>query len=139
MQQEYFQSPILPSPHFWWVVNQSDLILWLIPRVCLCLQSKHPDMPKKPLTPYFRYFMEKRAKYSQQHPDLSMTEISMVLAQRYRALQDKKKVRTKTHRPDWQLLQQERVVDLTLLLLLKNWKNVASYSRFIGEDCSALS
>lgn len=54
-------------------------------------QSKHPDMPKKPLTPYFRYFMEKRAKYSQQHPDLSMTEISMVLAQRYRALPDKKK------------------------------------------------
>uniref|UniRef100_A0A4W6CMD2 Upstream binding transcription factor n=1 Tax=Lates calcarifer TaxID=8187 RepID=A0A4W6CMD2_LATCA len=26
--------------------------------------KKHPDFPKKPLTPYFRFFMEKRAKYA---------------------------------------------------------------------------
>ncbi len=55
-------------------------------------QTKHPDMPKKPLTPYFRFFMEKREKYHAAQPNLSMTDLSKVVAAKFHELSDKKKV-----------------------------------------------
>lgn len=58
-------------------------------------QGKHPDLPKKPLTPYFRYFLEKRSKYSQEHPDKSMTELAKLLAKKFAELPDKKKQKYK--------------------------------------------
>ncbi len=50
-------------------------------------------MPKKPLTPYFRFFMEKREKYHAAQPNLSMTDLSKVVAAKFHELSDKKKVR----------------------------------------------
>uniref|UniRef100_A0A8C9Y1F8 Upstream binding transcription factor n=1 Tax=Sander lucioperca TaxID=283035 RepID=A0A8C9Y1F8_SANLU len=66
---------------------------------CLVLTSqptppdlqKHPDFPKKPLTPYFRFFMEKRAKYAKLHPEMSNLDLTKILSKKYRELPDKKK------------------------------------------------
>lgn len=82
--------------------------------------QKHPDFPKKPLTPYFRFFMEKRAKYAKLHPEMSNLDLTKILSKKYRELPDKKKVRQK------QMLQ-----SMCLILLpfdtVSN-KNVAFFS-----------
>ncbi|XP_023234280.1 nucleolar transcription factor 1-like [Centruroides sculpturatus] len=62
---------------------------------CSSKKQKHPEMPKKPLTPYFRYFLEKRQKYSREHPDMSMTELAKVLSKKYQQLPEKKKQKYK--------------------------------------------
>lgn len=54
----------------------------------------HPDFPKKPLTPYFRFFMEKRAKYAKIHPEMSNLDLTKILSKKYKELPDKKKVRS---------------------------------------------
>lgn len=61
-----------------------------------CYTQKHPDFPKKPLTPYFRFFMEKRAKYAKLHPEMSNLDLTKILSKKYRELPEKKKVRHKT-------------------------------------------
>uniref|UniRef100_A0AAQ4QR52 Upstream binding transcription factor n=1 Tax=Gasterosteus aculeatus aculeatus TaxID=481459 RepID=A0AAQ4QR52_GASAC len=53
--------------------------------------NTHPDFPKKPLTPYFRFFMEKRAKYAKLHPEMSNLDLTKILSKKYRELPDKKK------------------------------------------------
>lgn len=57
--------------------------------------GRHPGLPKKPLTPYFRYFLEKREKYARDHPDLSMTELAKVISNKFQELPDKKKQKYK--------------------------------------------
>ena len=54
--------------------------------------KKHPDYPKRPLTPYFRFFMEKRDTYATKHKNLSNLQVTAELSAKYRALPDKKKV-----------------------------------------------
>lgn len=54
----------------------------------------HPDFPKKPLTPYFRFFMEKRAKYAKIHPEMSNLDLTKILSKKYKELPEKKKVAT---------------------------------------------
>ncbi|XP_075933614.1 upstream binding transcription factor, like isoform X1 [Anarhichas minor] len=51
----------------------------------------HPDFPKKPLTPYFRFFMEKRAKYAKIHPEMSNLDLTKILSKKYKELPDKKR------------------------------------------------
>ncbi|KAI1896408.1 hypothetical protein AGOR_G00094470 [Albula goreensis] len=53
--------------------------------------KKHPDFPKKPLTPYFRFFMEKRAKYAKLHPEMSNLDLTKILSKKYRELPDRKR------------------------------------------------
>ncbi|XP_060137504.1 nucleolar transcription factor 1 isoform X2 [Zootoca vivipara] len=55
--------------------------------------KKHPDFPKKPLTPYFRFFMEKRAKYAKLHPEMSNLDLTKILSKRYKELPEKKKMK----------------------------------------------
>nr|XP_060637113.1 nucleolar transcription factor 1 isoform X1 [Anolis sagrei ordinatus]XP_060637114.1 nucleolar transcription factor 1 isoform X1 [Anolis sagrei ordinatus]XP_060637115.1 nucleolar transcription factor 1 isoform X1 [Anolis sagrei ordinatus] len=55
--------------------------------------KKHPDFPKKPLTPYFRFFMEKRAKYAKLHPEMSNLDLTKILSKKYKELPDKKKMK----------------------------------------------
>uniref|UniRef100_A0A8B9JG56 HMG box domain-containing protein n=1 Tax=Astyanax mexicanus TaxID=7994 RepID=A0A8B9JG56_ASTMX len=54
--------------------------------------KKHPDFPKKPLTPYFRFFMEKRAKYAKLHPEMSNLDLTKILSMKYKELPERKKV-----------------------------------------------
>ncbi|KAG9264467.1 nucleolar transcription factor 1 [Astyanax mexicanus] len=53
--------------------------------------KKHPDFPKKPLTPYFRFFMEKRAKYAKLHPEMSNLDLTKILSMKYKELPERKK------------------------------------------------
>lgn len=53
----------------------------------------HPDFPKKPLTPYFRFFMEKRAKYAKIHPEMSNLDLTKILSKKYKELPEKKKMK----------------------------------------------
>lgn len=83
------------------------LSLWLFPAWCVacsvssCLVQTHPDFPKKPLTPYFRFFMEKRAKYAKIHPEMSNLDLTKILSKKYKELPDKKKVRSRSHLIGW--------------------------------------
>ena len=60
---------------------------------CISSHQTHPDFPKKPLTPYFRFFMEKRAKYAKIHPEMSNLDLTKILSKKYKELPEKKKVR----------------------------------------------
>ncbi|XP_051984684.1 nucleolar transcription factor 1-A-like isoform X1 [Xyrauchen texanus] len=53
----------------------------------------HPDFPKKPLTPYFRFFMEKRAKYAKIHPEMSNLDLTKILSKKYKEIHEKKKLK----------------------------------------------
>src|SRR5687768_13252231 len=44
---------------------------------------KHPDLPKKPLTPFFRYFMEKREKTGKSNPGSSVTDLAKMLSSKF--------------------------------------------------------
>ncbi|KAM9784319.1 nucleolar transcription factor 1-like isoform 2-T6 [Syngnathus typhle] len=55
--------------------------------------KKHPDFPKKPLTPYFRFFMETQPKLEKLHPEMSHEEIRKMLTTKYRALPDQNKTK----------------------------------------------
>ncbi|XP_053555988.1 nucleolar transcription factor 1 [Bombina bombina] len=55
--------------------------------------KKHPEFPKKPLTPYFRFFMEKRAKYAKLHPEMSNLDLTKILSKKYKELPEKKKLK----------------------------------------------
>ncbi|ELK27669.1 PREDICTED: upstream-binding factor 1-like protein 1 [Myotis davidii] len=54
---------------------------------------KHPDMPKQPLTPYLRFFKEKRPLYSQMHPKLNNKELTMVMSEKYKELPEEMKLK----------------------------------------------
>lgn len=71
---------------------QSNSKLSILLLVFSCDTQKHPDFPKKPLTPYFRFFMEKRAKYAKLHPEMSNLDLTKILSKKYRELPEKKKV-----------------------------------------------
>lgn len=72
--------------------SQSNSRLSILVLVFTCDTQKHPDFPKKPLTPYFRFFMEKRAKYAKLHPEMSNLDLTKILSKKYRELPEKKKV-----------------------------------------------
>lgn len=55
--------------------------------------KKHPDMPKQPLTPYLRFFKEKRLEYSQMHPKLKNQELTKVMSEKYKELPEKRKLK----------------------------------------------
>uniref|UniRef100_A0A671NHZ9 Nucleolar transcription factor 1-B-like n=1 Tax=Sinocyclocheilus anshuiensis TaxID=1608454 RepID=A0A671NHZ9_9TELE len=55
--------------------------------------EKIEDFPKKPLTPYFRFFMEKRAKYAKIHPEMSNLDLTKILSKKYKELPEKKKLK----------------------------------------------
>ena len=56
---------------------------------------KHPDLPKKPLTPFFRYFMEKREKAGKSNPSMSVTDLAKMLSVKFQALNERKKQKYK--------------------------------------------
>ncbi|RWS14231.1 nucleolar transcription factor 1-A-like isoform X2 [Dinothrombium tinctorium] len=54
-------------------------------------KKRHPDLPKKPLTPYLRYFIEKRKKLDEETLKLPPTQVSKLLASQYAKLSEKKR------------------------------------------------
>ncbi|XP_006092978.1 upstream-binding factor 1-like protein 1 [Myotis lucifugus] len=53
----------------------------------------HPDMPKQPLTPYLRFFKEKRPLYAQMYPKLTNQELTKVMSEKYKELPEEKKMK----------------------------------------------
>ena len=53
--------------------------------------NQHPDMPRRPLTQYMVYYMEKKDKVSAQNPHLSIVEVSKLVARMYQSLPAHKK------------------------------------------------
>ncbi|XP_074593053.1 nucleolar transcription factor 1-like [Brevipalpus obovatus] len=56
-------------------------------------RAKHPEFPKRPLNPYFRFFLEKRAKLAKKHPEMNAKDLAKVLAERYGNLSEKRKAK----------------------------------------------
>ncbi|KAJ8923744.1 hypothetical protein NQ315_010325 [Exocentrus adspersus] len=48
--------------------------------------SKHPDMPRKPLTAFFIYYLDRKDAFHNSHPGLDATEISRLLGQEFKGL-----------------------------------------------------
>lgn len=53
--------------------------------------QKHPDMPRKPLTAYFIFYLEKRDSYLTEHPGVDAAEVSKALAQIFQSLSPEEK------------------------------------------------
>ncbi|XP_059934675.1 upstream-binding factor 1-like protein 1 [Mesoplodon densirostris] len=66
--------------------------------------KKHPDLPKKPLTAYLRFFKEMQPQYSQKYPKMSNWELTKVLAEEYKKLPEQLKLK---YRQDFQKEKQE--------------------------------
>ncbi|NXW11639.1 UBF1 factor, partial [Fregetta grallaria] len=101
--------------------------------------KKHPDFPKKPLTPYFRFFMEKRAKYAKLHPEMSNLDLTKILSKKYKELPEKKKMK---YIQDFQREKQEFERNLARfrreggLLAKKSKKKVSESSWVRGRERS---
>jgi len=55
--------------------------------------QKHPDYPKKPLTSYMIFYMEKKDEILEKQPGLGMTDLSKVIAKLYNEMNDRKKLK----------------------------------------------
>ncbi|XP_059482012.1 nucleolar transcription factor 1-A-like [Neocloeon triangulifer] len=53
--------------------------------------NRHPDMPKRPLSTYMMFYMEKKDKVAKEYPGLEMTKLSKIIATMYKSLPDKHK------------------------------------------------
>ena len=66
--------------------------------------KKHPDLPKRPLTAYLRFFKETRPQYIQKHPKMSNQELTKVLSEEYKKLPEQLKLK---YSQDFQKEKQE--------------------------------
>ncbi|XP_075703027.1 nucleolar transcription factor 1-B-like [Rhinoderma darwinii] len=55
--------------------------------------TRHPEFPRKPLTPYYRFFLEEKASYAKLHPEMSNLDICKNLSKMYKELTDSKKAK----------------------------------------------
>ena len=54
--------------------------------------KKHPDYPKRPLTPYFRFFLGRRDEYAAKHPGLTNLQVTADISKVYKELPKAEKV-----------------------------------------------
>lgn len=52
-----------------------------------------PPRPKRPLTPYFRFLKDNRPQIAKEHPSLSSIELMKMCAEKYKAIDNKTKVK----------------------------------------------
>ncbi|KAI1304124.1 Nucleolar transcription factor 1-B [Halotydeus destructor] len=62
--------------------------------------TRHPDMPRKPLTPFFIFFIEKRQQIADENPGMNVTQLAKVASQKFQKLSDKKKEKYKKQYDD---------------------------------------
>nr|CAD7602160.1 unnamed protein product [Timema genevievae] len=53
--------------------------------------NRHPNLPKRPLSTYMIFYMEKKDKVSKENPGMNMTAVSKCISEMYKNLPDKKK------------------------------------------------
>ncbi|KDR16195.1 Nucleolar transcription factor 1 [Zootermopsis nevadensis] len=54
-------------------------------------QNRHPDLPRRPLSTYMLFYMEKKDRVARENPGLEMTGVSKCIAEMYKNLAAKKK------------------------------------------------
>ncbi|XP_046383911.1 nucleolar transcription factor 1-A-like [Ischnura elegans] len=54
-------------------------------------QNRHPDLPRRPLSTYMLFYLEKKDRVAKEHPGLEMTAVSKHIALMYKNLSKKKK------------------------------------------------
>ncbi|KAJ1527096.1 hypothetical protein ONE63_008636 [Megalurothrips usitatus] len=54
-------------------------------------QSSHPEMPKRPMTQYMLFFMDRKDKVAAAHPNLDMLQVSKAIAAMWNELAPEKK------------------------------------------------
>ncbi|XP_049858540.1 nucleolar transcription factor 1-A-like isoform X1 [Schistocerca gregaria] len=54
-------------------------------------QNRHPDLPRRPLSTYMLFYLEKKDKVAKDNPGLEMTNVSKYIAELYNKLPAKKK------------------------------------------------
>ncbi|KAG8234923.1 hypothetical protein J437_LFUL015331 [Ladona fulva] len=54
-------------------------------------QNRHPDLPRRPLSTYMLFYLEKKDRVAKEHPGLEMTAVSKHIAAMYKNLSKKKK------------------------------------------------
>ncbi|XP_065347409.1 nucleolar transcription factor 1-A-like [Cloeon dipterum] len=53
--------------------------------------NRHPKMPKRPLSTYMLFYMEKKDKVAKERPNIEMTQLSKIIAEMYKVLPEKQK------------------------------------------------
>ncbi|XP_030748512.1 nucleolar transcription factor 1-like [Sitophilus oryzae] len=53
--------------------------------------KKHPDMPKRPLSSYFLFYIRKKDKIAKEHPEADVTELNKYISEKYYSLPLEKK------------------------------------------------
>lgn len=53
-------------------------------------KKRHPDYPKRPLTPYFRFYRKKWAHYREEYPGESVASLARLISDEYKQLSEKK-------------------------------------------------
>ncbi|KAJ8020479.1 Nucleolar transcription factor 1 [Holothuria leucospilota] len=87
---EYIQADIRKYKSATEIVDEA-LSLVRSPSYFHKISSLYPNMPKKPLTPFFQYYSEKNKSVKEKNPTFSQTKISQVLSEKYKGLPEKKK------------------------------------------------
>ncbi|XP_069678107.1 nucleolar transcription factor 1-A-like isoform X2 [Periplaneta americana] len=54
-------------------------------------QNRHPDLPRRPLSTYMLFYLEKKDRVARENPGLEMTGVSKCIAEMYKNLPAKKK------------------------------------------------
>lgn len=54
-------------------------------------KNRHPNMPKRPLTSYMLFYMDKKKKFSKKYPNLEVSKLSKIMAEKFKNLPEHKK------------------------------------------------
>ena len=90
------------------------------------LELQHPNMPKKPLSTYFRFLGEVRPIVTKQNPGMKITELGKIMAQKYKELPVARKEVTMTFSPMWRFFFFCTFPFIFLQMLLKIKKHTHS-------------
>lgn len=58
-------------------------------------KNRHPGMPKRPLTSFMLFYMDKKKKFAKKYPNLEMSKLSKVMAEKFHTLSENKREKYK--------------------------------------------
>ena len=99
-------------------------------------------MPKRPQTPYIRFFMSKRPAYAAKHPKMSLMDVTKALAAKFKLLPENKKVsgmlrvfRVHVQGPGSFFL--EKILKDFAVQFSRIFNNISMFMIFINYHCEA--
>ncbi|XP_014284046.1 nucleolar transcription factor 1-A [Halyomorpha halys] len=58
-------------------------------------KNRHPGMPKRPLTSFMLFYMDKKKKFAKKYPNLEMSKLSKIMAEKFHTLSENKREKYK--------------------------------------------